>query len=96
MKRIWVGKGLDGLLTRREREAALFERGLKAAPASVLHTKTAHAAAGSGAVGAGVAGAVAAAQPGTPWWAIVAIIVGVLVLGIGETHALSRCRSSRR
>jgi len=28
MKRLWVGKNLDGLLTRREAEARLFERGL--------------------------------------------------------------------
>jgi hypothetical protein len=28
MKRLWVGKGLDGLLERREAEAALFERGV--------------------------------------------------------------------
>lgn len=28
MKRLWVGKGLDGLLLRREAEAKLFERGL--------------------------------------------------------------------
>ncbi|RAI34196.1 glycoside hydrolase family protein, partial [Rhodoplanes roseus] len=35
MKRIWKGKGLDGLLTRRDREAKLFEDGLaaQAAPA---------------------------------------------------------------
>ena len=25
MKRVWVGKGLDGLITRREREARLVE-----------------------------------------------------------------------
>lgn len=30
MKRIWSGRGVDGLLRRRDREAALFERGLKA------------------------------------------------------------------
>jgi hypothetical protein len=41
MKRLWRGKGLDGLLGRRDREAALFETGLKrpaapvAAPAPV-------------------------------------------------------------
>lgn len=29
MRRLWVGKGLDGLLRRREAEAALFERGLR-------------------------------------------------------------------
>lgn len=28
MKRLWVGKGLDGLITRREDEAKLFEEGL--------------------------------------------------------------------
>lgn len=28
MKRLWVGKGLDGLLARRDAEAALFEAGL--------------------------------------------------------------------
>ncbi|MDQ1212381.1 pesticin C-terminus-like muramidase [Pantoea anthophila] len=28
MKRLWVGKGLDGLITRREHEAKLFEEGL--------------------------------------------------------------------
>jgi GH24 family phage-related lysozyme (muramidase) len=28
MKRLWVGKGLDGLIRRREAEACLFERGL--------------------------------------------------------------------
>jgi hypothetical protein len=35
MKRLWRGKGLDGLLARRDREASLFEAGLKqpAAPA---------------------------------------------------------------
>lgn len=26
MKRLWVGKGVDGLLTRREAEAQLMER----------------------------------------------------------------------
>lgn len=31
MKRLWVGKGLDGLLTRRDAEAALFQLGLDAA-----------------------------------------------------------------
>jgi len=30
MKRLWVDKGLDGLLRRRDDEAALFERGLAA------------------------------------------------------------------
>ena len=29
MKRLWRGKGLDGLLARRDREADLFEVGLK-------------------------------------------------------------------
>jgi hypothetical protein len=29
MKRLWRGKGLDGLLARRDREASLFEAGLK-------------------------------------------------------------------
>ncbi|MGE0039143.1 MAG: hypothetical protein AB7S93_26405 [Xanthobacteraceae bacterium] len=29
MKRLWRGKGLDGLLARRDREAALFETGLR-------------------------------------------------------------------
>jgi len=33
MKRLWKGKGLDGLLARRDREAALFEAGLKQPPA---------------------------------------------------------------
>jgi hypothetical protein len=28
MRRLWIGKGLDGLLTRRQKEAALFQRGL--------------------------------------------------------------------
>lgn len=28
MRRLWVGKGLDGLLTRRKSEAVLFQRGL--------------------------------------------------------------------
>jgi len=28
MKRLWIGKGLDGLITRREDEAKLFEEGL--------------------------------------------------------------------
>lgn len=28
MKRLWVGKGLDGLIKRREGEAKLFEEGL--------------------------------------------------------------------
>ena len=28
MKRLWIGKGLDGLVTRREDEAKLFEEGL--------------------------------------------------------------------
>jgi hypothetical protein len=30
MKRLWVGKGLNGLLLRREEEACLVELGLKA------------------------------------------------------------------
>ena len=29
MKRLWVGKGLDGLLTRRDAEARMFEQGLQ-------------------------------------------------------------------
>ncbi len=28
MKRLWIGKGLDGLLARRDTEAAMFENGL--------------------------------------------------------------------
>lgn len=28
MKRLWIDKGLDGLITRREDEAKLFEEGL--------------------------------------------------------------------
>lgn len=32
MKRIWEGRGVDGLLRRRDDEARLFERGLRAAP----------------------------------------------------------------
>lgn len=34
MKRLWVGQNLPGLLSRRDHEAALFERGLTAAPAA--------------------------------------------------------------
>lgn len=45
MKRIWRGKGLRGLLSRRDREAKLFERGLRQ-PAAVIAP-----------IGAGVAGA---------------------------------------
>jgi len=47
MKRFWTGKGLGGLLARRDREAALFESGLKhpvasaPAPAPVQQPKTA-------------------------------------------------------
>lgn len=33
MKRIWAGKGQGGLLTRRDKEADLFQRGLTGAPA---------------------------------------------------------------
>ena len=29
MKRLWQGRGLDGLLARRDAEAALFEKGLR-------------------------------------------------------------------
>ena len=36
MKRLWVGKGLDGLLARRDREAKLFERGLTPAASKPL------------------------------------------------------------
>jgi GH24 family phage-related lysozyme (muramidase) len=28
MKRLWIGKNLDGLLTRREKEAKMVEEGL--------------------------------------------------------------------
>ena len=28
MKRLWAGRGLGGLIERREKEAALFENGL--------------------------------------------------------------------
>lgn len=35
MKRLWAAAGLDGLLTRREREAALFEQGLASVPVVV-------------------------------------------------------------
>lgn len=31
MKRLWAGRGLDGLLARRDREADMFERGLSGA-----------------------------------------------------------------
>lgn len=34
MRRLWVGKGLDGLLRRRNEEAALFQLGLDSRPAS--------------------------------------------------------------
>jgi hypothetical protein len=42
MKRLWKGKGLDGLLARRDREAALFEAGLRQsqAPAPVPASAT--------------------------------------------------------
>lgn len=35
MKRLWIGKGLDGLLARRDAEAALFQAGLIVAPSFV-------------------------------------------------------------
>jgi hypothetical protein len=35
MKRLWEGKNLPGLLVRRDREAALFEKGLKAKVAPI-------------------------------------------------------------
>lgn len=34
MKRLWIGQGLDGLLSRRDSEATLFERGLTGAQAA--------------------------------------------------------------
>lgn len=39
MKRLWEGKGLDGLLQRRDREADLFERGLSKPVAPVAEGK---------------------------------------------------------
>lgn len=36
MKRLWEGKNLPGLLARRDREAALFEYGLKAKAAPIV------------------------------------------------------------
>ena len=40
MKRLWEGKGLPGLLKRRDAEAALFERGLSVAPLGPRPTET--------------------------------------------------------
>jgi len=40
MKRLWAGRGLDGLLKRRDAEATLFERGLSAAPLGPRPTET--------------------------------------------------------
>lgn len=39
MKRLWVGKGLDGLLARRDAEAALFQEGLVAQGAPATKTE---------------------------------------------------------
>lgn len=43
MKRLWEGKGLPGLITRREQEAKLFEVGLQSAPVPPWLTPTAPA-----------------------------------------------------
>lgn len=59
MKRLWVNKGLDGLLRRRDREADLFARGLEATPVRKVEDK-----ASTGLI-AGTAGA--ATLVGTAW-----------------------------
>lgn len=40
MKRLWAGQGVDGLLLRRDREAALFEAGLAVASAATSTPET--------------------------------------------------------
>lgn len=66
MKRIWRGQGLDGLLRRRDAEAALFEKGLNAPKAPEVI--------GTGTVIAGGTTAVAVAvHQGADWSTIAAI-----------------------
>lgn len=92
MKRIWSGTGYSGLLKRRDREAALFEKGLKQPAASTLAPvpaavspppkgqKVAEAgAAGTILVGGGL---VVAEEASKGNWKTVAIVLMATVLGV--------------
>lgn len=89
MKRLWVGKGLDGLLARREREAALFENGLKpgaakTAPAPTT-TKPAPIPGGKTGILAAAAAAILAAigwfGAHPVWAAAIGILTAVFIIG---------------
>ena len=89
MKRLWRGKGLDGLLARRDREADLFEAGLKPpatpaptpAPPSVRKPPTSTAnRIGWGAAFVSAFGAIAQGVGGHAVITAVAVIVATLVV----------------
>jgi len=85
MKRLWVGHGLDGLLTRRDREAALFERGLN-------KPKTAESV-GAGTVVAGGAGAAKGAHDaGYNWIVIAGIVVVTVIVAVMAYKMINRLR----
>jgi GH24 family phage-related lysozyme (muramidase) len=89
MKRLWRDKGLDGLLARRDREASMFEAGLKQpavpaptpapTPAPRLSTSTAQRI-GWGAAFVSAFGALAHWIGGHPVITVAAVITAALVV----------------
>lgn len=78
MKRIWAGTGFSGLLKRRDREAALFDKGLKK---PVTSATKAIAAASTAAVI--TATAVVTNNTSSVSWQTISIVSTVIVLIIG-------------
>lgn len=85
MKRLWQGKGLDGLLTRRDAEAALFERGLS-------KPKTAENV-GAGTVVVGGGGAVVGAyHAGYSWIVIGGIVIMTVIAAVMIYKMINKAR----
>lgn len=85
MKRLWVGKGLDGLLARRDREADLFQRGLTKPRGSE------YVGAGTIVVGGGT-GAKVANDAGYPVWVVGGIVIATVILAVVVFEAINRVR----
>lgn len=85
MKRLWVGKGLDGLLARRDREADLFQQGLN--KPSVSET----VGAGTVAVGGGVV-AKAMHEAYGSWWITGGVLLAGIILAVVVFEMINRHR----
>lgn len=80
MKRLWPG--LPGLQGRRDREAALFERGLKALPPAPKPKVNAETGTAGGIVAGGVVAGAEAARQGMSPGKVAAIVIGAVVLAV--------------